>query len=71
MSTLRRWGTTLAGLVASSAARSPSRPALIDDEGVLTFAELDERGARLAAGLPCTARARGSASCAATTGAWP
>ncbi|WP_242608796.1 AMP-binding protein [Actinomadura formosensis] len=52
MGTLRRWGTTLAGLVASSAARSPSRPALIDDEGVLTFAELDERAARLAAGLP-------------------
>ncbi|MGP4023405.1 AMP-binding protein [Actinomadura sp. 3N407] len=50
--TLRRWGTTLAGLVAASAARSPSRPALIDDEGVLTFAELDERAARLAAGLP-------------------
>jgi acyl-CoA synthetase (AMP-forming)/AMP-acid ligase II len=52
MTALRRWGTTLAGLVASSAARSPSRPALIDDEGVLTFAELDERAARLAAGLP-------------------
>ncbi|NKZ04364.1 AMP-binding protein [Actinomadura latina] len=49
---LRRWGTTLAGLVASSAVRSPSRPALIDDEGVLTFAELDELAARLAAGLP-------------------
>ncbi|WP_243716524.1 AMP-binding protein, partial [Actinomadura darangshiensis] len=52
MGTLRHWGTTLAGLVASSAARSPSRPALIDDEGVLTFAEVDERAARLAAGLP-------------------
>ncbi|MFG2088019.1 AMP-binding protein [Spirillospora sp. NPDC048824] len=50
--TLRRWGTTLAGLVAASAARSPSRLALIDDEGALTFAELDERAARLAAGLP-------------------
>ncbi|GAA1866813.1 AMP-binding protein [Actinomadura bangladeshensis] len=50
--TLRRWGTTLAGLVASSAARSPSCPALIDDEGVLTFAELDGLAARLAAGLP-------------------
>ncbi|WP_243725426.1 AMP-binding protein [Actinomadura rubrisoli] len=49
---LRRWGTTLAGLVASSAARSPARPAVIDDEGVLTFAELDERATRLAAGLP-------------------
>ncbi|NVI88378.1 AMP-binding protein [Actinomadura sp. BRA 177] len=52
LGTLRRWGTTLGGLVASSAARSPSRPALIDDEGVLTFAELDELAARLAAGLP-------------------
>ncbi|TDE26635.1 acyl-CoA synthetase, partial [Actinomadura sp. 6K520] len=52
LGTLRRWGTTLAGLVASSAARSPSHPALIDDEGVLTFAELDERAARLAAALP-------------------
>ncbi|MFI0407629.1 AMP-binding protein [Actinomadura sp. 3N508] len=49
---LRRWGTTLAGLVASSAARSPSRLALIDDDGAVTFAELDERAARLAAGLP-------------------
>ena len=50
--TLRRWGTTLAGLVAGAAARSPSRIALIDDEGALTFAELDARAARLAAGLP-------------------
>ncbi|MES9541657.1 AMP-binding protein [Actinomadura sp. NPDC000600] len=52
LGTLRRWGTSLAGLVASAAARSPSRPALIDDEGELTFAELDEQAARLAAGLP-------------------
>ncbi|WP_338072581.1 AMP-binding protein [Actinomadura geliboluensis] len=49
---VRHWGTTLAGLVASSAARSPSRLALIDDDGAVTFAELDERAARLAAGLP-------------------
>ncbi len=49
---LRRWGTTLAGLVAAASARSPSRPALIDDEGVLTFAELADQSARLAAGLP-------------------
>ncbi|WP_243719058.1 AMP-binding protein [Actinomadura sp. KC06] len=49
---LRRWGTTLAGLVASSAARSPSRLALIDDDGAVTFGELEERAARLAAGLP-------------------
>ncbi|MBW8482356.1 AMP-binding protein [Actinomadura parmotrematis] len=50
----RRWGTTLAGLVAAGAARSPHRIALIDDLGVLTYAELDARSTRLAAGLPLT-----------------
>ncbi|GAA2415550.1 AMP-binding protein [Actinomadura vinacea] len=49
---LRRWGTTLAGLVAAAAARGPDRPAVIDDRGTVTFAELDDRGTRLAAGLP-------------------
>ncbi|QKG20846.1 AMP-binding protein [Actinomadura verrucosospora] len=49
---LRRWGTTLAGVLAAAAAHSPSRPALIDDEGVLTFGELDDRTTRLAIGLP-------------------
>ncbi|MDL4820162.1 AMP-binding protein [Actinomadura opuntiae] len=49
---LRRWGTSLAGVLAAAAAHSPSRPALIDDEGVLTFAELDDRTTRLAIGLP-------------------
>jgi len=49
---LREWGTTLAGLVISSAVRSPTRPALIDDQGVMTFAELDDRTTRLAVGLP-------------------
>ncbi|MQY07966.1 AMP-binding protein [Actinomadura macrotermitis] len=48
----RRWGTTLAGLIAAGAARGPNRPALIDDAGTLTFAELDTRSTRLAAGLP-------------------
>ncbi|GAA2140346.1 AMP-binding protein [Actinomadura napierensis] len=49
---LRRWGTTLAGVLAAATAHSPSRPALIDDEGALTFAELDDRTTRLAIGLP-------------------
>ncbi|WP_084265162.1 AMP-binding protein [Actinomadura macra] len=49
---LHRWGTTLAGIVIGAAARSPGKTALIDDEGALTFAELDEQAARLAAGLP-------------------
>ncbi|HEX2313271.1 MAG TPA: AMP-binding protein, partial [Thermomonospora sp.] len=49
---LRRWGTTLAGLVVAAAVRDPGRTALIDDSGALTYAELDDRTARLAAGLP-------------------
>lgn len=49
---LRTWGTTMAGLVVSGAARSPRRPAVIDERGVLTFAELDDRSTRLAVGLP-------------------
>jgi acyl-CoA synthetase (AMP-forming)/AMP-acid ligase II len=49
---LRRWGTSLAGVLAAAAAHSPSRPALIDDEGVLSFGELDDRTTRLAIGLP-------------------
>ncbi|MFC0039835.1 AMP-binding protein [Actinomadura rayongensis] len=51
---LRRWGTTLAGIVVSAAARNPGRTAIIDDSGTLTFAELDDRTTRLAAGLPLT-----------------
>ncbi|MEV5573104.1 AMP-binding protein [Spirillospora sp. NPDC052269] len=49
---LRTWGTTLAGLLVAAAARVPDRLALTDDEGELTFAELDDRSARLADGLP-------------------
>ncbi|MFC6881975.1 AMP-binding protein [Actinomadura yumaensis] len=49
---LRHWGTTLAGLVVAAAARGPGRVALVDELGPLTFAELDERGTRLARGLP-------------------
>ncbi|WP_433248100.1 AMP-binding protein [Actinomadura nitritigenes] len=49
---LRRWGTSLAGVLTAAAAHSPSRPALIDDAGVLSFGELDDRATRLAIGLP-------------------
>ncbi|MGH3391581.1 MAG: AMP-binding protein [Actinomadura sp.] len=49
---LRYWGTTLAGLTVSAARRDPRRPFLIDEAGVLTFAEVDERTSRLAVGLP-------------------
>jgi acyl-CoA synthetase (AMP-forming)/AMP-acid ligase II len=49
---LRRWGTTLAGVVAAAVARCPDRPAVIDERGRLSFAELDDRTTRLAVGLP-------------------
>ncbi|MFC7110669.1 AMP-binding protein [Nonomuraea rubra] len=37
--------------LAAAAARWPDRPAVVDEEGSLTFAELDARAAALAAGL--------------------
>ncbi|MFB4314658.1 AMP-binding protein [Actinomadura sp. 21ATH] len=49
---LRRWGTTLAGAVAAAVARAPHRPAVIDERGRMSFAELDDRSTRLAVGLP-------------------
>ncbi|WP_018656735.1 AMP-binding protein [Actinomadura flavalba] len=49
---LRRWHTTLAGIVVAAAARNPTRVALMDEAGTLTFGELDLRSTRLAAGLP-------------------
>ncbi|GAA3924070.1 AMP-binding protein [Actinomadura viridis] len=49
---LRRWGSTLAGLLAAAVARVPDGPAVTDERGTLTFAELDDRTTRLAAGLP-------------------
>jgi acyl-CoA synthetase (AMP-forming)/AMP-acid ligase II len=53
---LRHWRTSLAGLAGAAAARDPDRPALVDEQGVLTFAELDERAAKLAAALPLDGR---------------
>ncbi len=48
---LMHWGTTLAGELVAAAARDPDRPALIDERGVLTYAELNDRTDRLAAAL--------------------
>jgi acyl-CoA synthetase (AMP-forming)/AMP-acid ligase II len=51
LTALIHWGTTLAGGLVSAAARDPDRPALIDENGVLTYAELHDRTDRLAAAL--------------------
>lgn len=48
---LRRWGTLLGGTLVSTAARDPGRIAIIDDEGELTYGEVDARTDRLAAAL--------------------
>ena len=50
-----RWGLTPATGYAAGAARHPDRVALIDDEGSLTYREIDQRTDRLAGEL----RARG------------
>ncbi|MCU1593490.1 MAG: acyl-CoA synthetase [Frankiales bacterium] len=46
-----RWGLTPATGYAAGAARHPGRVALIDDEGSLTFREIDQRTDRLAGEL--------------------
>jgi fatty-acyl-CoA synthase len=48
---LRRFGPTMAAGVLGGAARFPNAPAIIDDEGTLTFSELDRRTNALARGL--------------------
>jgi fatty-acyl-CoA synthase len=50
-----RWGLTPATGYAAGAARHPDRVALVDDEGSLTYREIDQRTDRLAGEL----RARG------------
>jgi len=52
VSALLHWSTSLPGLAAAAAARHPDKPAIIDDEGVVTAGELHERTTRLARGLP-------------------
>jgi acyl-CoA synthetase (AMP-forming)/AMP-acid ligase II len=46
-----RWGMSMATGYAAGAARHPDRPAVIDDRGMLTFAEVHERSDRLARAL--------------------
>jgi acyl-CoA synthetase (AMP-forming)/AMP-acid ligase II len=46
-----RWGLTPATGYAAGAARHPDRTALVDDEGALSYREIDERTDRLAAEL--------------------
>ncbi len=48
---LRRWGPTPAAAYTSSAIRYPDRQAIVDERGVLTFAEVDRRTNALAQGL--------------------
>jgi fatty-acyl-CoA synthase len=48
---LRRWGTTSAGALAVTAARSPAQPAIIDELGTLTYAEEQRRTDALASSL--------------------
>ena len=51
VSALHRFGPTLAAGVVGGAARFPAAPAIIDDDGVLTFDELERRTNALARGL--------------------
>ncbi len=48
---LHRWGPTLAGGYLGAAARYPQAPAVIDELGTVTFADLDRRTSSLARGL--------------------
>ncbi len=58
---LARWGITPATGYAAGAARHPDRAALVDDEGVLTYREVDQRTTRIAAELRSRGVAEGSA----------
>ncbi|MGI8333295.1 AMP-binding protein [Actinomadura scrupuli] len=48
---LQRWGTTLAGSFIVAAIRDPDRPAIVDEFGALSYAEVDDRTTRLAIAL--------------------
>ncbi|WP_084628292.1 AMP-binding protein [Amycolatopsis nigrescens] len=47
----RKWGLTLTLAFTTGAVRYPGRPAIIDDQGSLSYAELDQQSTRLAHGL--------------------
>ena len=48
---LVRWGTTSAGAIAVAAARAPDQPAVVDELGSLSYAELHRRANALASSL--------------------
>ena len=48
---LRRWGPSSAAAYTGGAIRFPDRPAIVDDRGTLTFAEVDRRTNALAHAL--------------------
>ena len=48
---LARWGPTLAALYGAAAVRHGGRAAIVDDQGPVTFRELDQASSRLAHGL--------------------
>ena len=57
---LRRYGRTAGGSLLAATRRRPNAPALIDDRGTLTFAELWDRSQRLAQGLRASGIKEGS-----------
>jgi acyl-CoA synthetase (AMP-forming)/AMP-acid ligase II len=58
---LARWGLTLATGYAAGAARHPDRVAIFDDDGPLTYREVDQRTDRLAGELRARGVRQGSA----------
>ncbi|MFI5707653.1 AMP-binding protein [Kribbella sp. NPDC051620] len=48
---LRQWGQSMAALGAIAAIRFPDQPAVIDEQGTITYRELDRRCSRQAAAL--------------------
>jgi acyl-CoA synthetase (AMP-forming)/AMP-acid ligase II len=48
LAALRRWGPSSPAAYSGGAARFPDRPAIVDDRGTLTFAEVDRRTNALA-----------------------
>jgi fatty-acyl-CoA synthase len=48
---LKRWGTTSAGAIGVAAARMPDQPAIVDELGTLSYAEVHRRANALASSL--------------------
>ncbi|MEZ5209924.1 AMP-binding protein [Gordonia sp. (in: high G+C Gram-positive bacteria)] len=57
----RSWGLSPGALIAVGAARDPQRQVMIDDDGVLTYAEADRQSSRIGAGLRALGVSEGDA----------